>query len=314
MPDPSVALIIAAKDASATVGLAVASALRQPEAAEVVLVDDGSRDDRTVAAARAADDGSGRLKIIRLDQNVGPSAARNRAIAASSAPLIGILDADDYLEPGRLARLLALAPEGWDILADNMVFKTQGREDHPGDLLIADGVPTPFRLTPIGFILRNITDVTRPRRELGFLKPLVRRRFLLDNDLAYDETLRLGEDYILYTQSLLKGAAFWVVAACGYVAIERPDSLSGSHAGRDLAALVEADDRLIALAGGEPTVTRALLARRRNNRRRRDHAQMLEAKRERRFGAALEALLRTPDSTIHILAATVRDRLARLHR
>src|SRR5262245_43042967 len=77
-----VAIVIAAWRASATVGRAVASALAQRETAEVVVVDDASNDGgATLAAARAADDGSGRLKVIELAANGGPSRARNVAIA-----------------------------------------------------------------------------------------------------------------------------------------------------------------------------------------------------------------------------------------
>ncbi|HEX5007576.1 MAG TPA: glycosyltransferase, partial [Hyphomonadaceae bacterium] len=62
-----VAVIIAAWRATATIGRAVASALRQVETAEVIVVDDCSNDDgATIAAAQAADDGTNRLKIIAL--------------------------------------------------------------------------------------------------------------------------------------------------------------------------------------------------------------------------------------------------------
>ena len=90
-----VCVIIAAKNAQETIGRAVRSALAEPEVAEVVVVDDGSND-RTMAAAAEADDGSKRLDIIRFRVNRGPSAARNHAIAISRAPLISILDADDF--------------------------------------------------------------------------------------------------------------------------------------------------------------------------------------------------------------------------
>ena len=59
-----VCVIIAARNAARTIPAAIASALREPEAAEVVVVDDASTDD-TAEVARAADDGSGRLKVMR---------------------------------------------------------------------------------------------------------------------------------------------------------------------------------------------------------------------------------------------------------
>lgn len=75
----NVCVIIAAKNASDTIGLAVASALREPEVAEVVVIDDGSTDG-TAAAARQADDGSGRLIIQEFEKI---AARQPRAITRS---------------------------------------------------------------------------------------------------------------------------------------------------------------------------------------------------------------------------------------
>ena len=57
-------IIIAARDAAATIAAAVSSALRQPETAQVLVVDDASADG-TADTALAADDGTQRLDIIR---------------------------------------------------------------------------------------------------------------------------------------------------------------------------------------------------------------------------------------------------------
>ena len=116
---PSVSVVITARDAAATIGDAVRSALAEPEAAEVIVVDDASRD-ATTAAAEAAAGGDGRLKVIRCAVNVGPAAARNRALEAAAGAFVAVLDADDFLLPGRFARLLAVP--GWDMVADNILF------------------------------------------------------------------------------------------------------------------------------------------------------------------------------------------------
>lgn len=100
-PSPSVAVIIAAHNAAETIGKAVISALAQPQTTEVVVVDDASEDGTSDAAHRAGA-GDPRLTIIRNEQNLGPSASRNIAIDASSAPYIAILDGDDFF--GRSVR------------------------------------------------------------------------------------------------------------------------------------------------------------------------------------------------------------------
>ena len=83
----TVCVVIAAKNASPTIARAIRSALRERRVAEVVVVDDGSTDG-TAETSRAADDGSGRLRVLSLDTNRGPAFARNHAIANSTAPMI----------------------------------------------------------------------------------------------------------------------------------------------------------------------------------------------------------------------------------
>ncbi len=119
------------------------------------------------------------------------------------------------------------------------------------------------RLTLAEFVDRNIPRRSRPRAELGFLKPVMRRASLERLNLRYDETLRLGEDFILYATALARGARFDLSARCGYVAVVREGSLSGRHRTGDLdalgragAALAEELDRQ-----GAPAAERRLLAR-----------------------------------------------------
>src|SRR5690349_4805610 len=89
-----VTVMMPARNAAATIGRAVASALAEPEAAELVVVDDGSSDG-TAAAALAAAAGDPRLILRRLTVSGGPAAARNLAMALTVAPWICPLDADD---------------------------------------------------------------------------------------------------------------------------------------------------------------------------------------------------------------------------
>ncbi len=215
--DPQVCVIIAAWNAERTIARAVRSALAQRYVTEVIVCDDASRD-ATVAIARDCDDDTGRLSIITLGSNIGPGAARNVALAASGAPLVCLLDADDYMLPGRIARLLEAAGEGWDFAADDIVIVPEALDSELIELPEQNSTMT-LRLPD--FIRSNISRPGRPQAELGFMKPIMSRAFLDRNGLRYDETLRLGEDYALYVQALIAGAVFKVAGACGYVAVER---------------------------------------------------------------------------------------------
>lgn len=307
----SVAVIITAKDAAATVAKAVASALAQPEAREVVVVDDGSRD-ATAAVAASADDGSGRLKLIRLEQNRGPSHGRNAAIAASSAPFLCILDADDFMTPGRLQRLFDRGGEDWDLLADDLLFCEGPDETRVFDRLLPQGFVTPRDLTLGEFALGNLPRWDRPRRELGFLKPLIRRAFAERHGLAYDERLRLGEDFVFYARALIAGARFRLVEACGYCAVQYGHSLSGSHRTEDIARFHQALTEVVAEAARRGAAVdelgQCLRAQRDNLALRR----ALDWRRERGWRGFASAVGASPASLPYILGRIAKDKLGLL--
>ena len=300
-----VCVVIAAMNASATIGRAVASALAERHVGEVIVVDDGSSDP-TPDAARAADDGSGRLRVIELPDNIGPSAARNRAFAASRAPYLAILDADDFILPGRFDRLMAVA--GWDLIADDIVFVREEAADTFDPASVRRGTGLVEVLDLPGFVRRNIPSGPIQRGELGFIKPVMRRAFLEQAGLRYDETLRLAEDYALYVRALAAGASFLLTHSCGYVAIERAGSLSGRHGTADLAALVAEDAALAALPGLTGEALEALAAHRLHTQRKLDHRLFLDRRRE---GSTLGAISGFGAAALARIAADVaRDKLA----
>ena len=243
--DGTVSIVIACHDAALFIGRAVRSALAQPEAAEVIVVDDASTDG-SEAAARAADDGSGRLVVLRQSVNRGPSAARNRGMTVARSAWLSILDADDFFLPGRLAGMLEHAA-GADIVADDPWRVREEAIDGPREAIL--GIVTPRLVTFAEFVTANIAQPGRPRREWGYVQPIFRRRFIEVHGLRHREEMRLGEDYELYARALALGARFVLIPPQGYVLVWRKGSLSESHTLDDLRWLREADRGLAALPG-----------------------------------------------------------------
>lgn len=305
-----VCVIIAAKNAEATIARAVASALAEPESAEVVVIDDGSTDD-TEAAARSADDLSARLTIVRFESNRGPSAARNHAISISHSPVLAILDADDFFLPGRLGRLLA--EDDWDFIADNIAFIDEAAATDVAQK-IDEFQPQPRLLSLIDFVEGNISRRGVKRGEVGFLKPLMRRHFLEGHAIRYRETLRLGEDYDLYLRALAKGARYKVIRSCGYAATVRSNSLSGSHRTEDLKRLYEADRIILAANTLESEAAAAIRRHERHIKDRYQHRHFLDLKRERGAAAAIGYLLREPDAVPAVTAGILADKTERFKR
>lgn len=303
----SICVIIAAKNASDTIGTAISSALAEPQVSEVVVIDDGSTD-ATADVARSFDDGSGRLKVERFDVNRGPSAARNHAIAISTAPLIAILDADDFYFPGRFAAMLA--NDEWDLVADNIAFIQQSM---PGASAV---VPARFEpqehfLQLSEFVEGNISKRGVERGETGFLKPVIRRSFLDEHKLRYVEAMRLGEDYELYVRALALGARYKVIRNCGYGAIVRGDSLSGRHRTEDLRQLYEADKRILETCALNPQETALLKEHERHIREKFELRDFLDAKARGGMAGALKHALQRPIAVPMIAKGIWLDKTAR---
>ncbi len=306
-----VAVIITARNAQATIGDAVTSALDQPEVSEVVVVDDAS-DDATGDAARAAAGNDARLSVLRQAANIGPAAARNLAIARSTAPHIAILDADDYLLPGRFGPMLA--QPGWDLIADNIVFVPA---EHPGRIG-GDGLPHDAGDSEVldlaAFVQGNIARKGVQRGELGFLKPVIRRSILPTGGPVYDPGLWLGEDYDLYVRLLLAGARFRLFHRIGYAARVRPDSLSGRHRTSDLCALLHATARHAEAAPQDPAAAAALRDHRRQLRARYLLRAFLDRKADRGLGAALAFAVAPPANLAPIAMGVLSDKLSARRR
>lgn len=286
----SIAIIIAAYNAEATLDRAVASALAEPETGEVCIVDDGSRDG-TLALARAWAARDARVKAL-TQANAGPAAARNAAIAATSAPWIAVLDADDYILPGRAAALLRQS-ENADFIADALIR-------------VADGAPapdfTPGAFTPEAldfehFVLGNLSLDDGPL-DLGFLKPLMRRAFLEAHQLQY-ENLRLGEDYALYGAALLHGARFLVGGAAGYISVEREGSLSNRHSAEDLRRMRDCDAGFAAIRPLSASEQRALRRHWTRVDCRLQWQSLIDAVKARDAGAAL-ATFHSPPAALYL--------------
>jgi succinoglycan biosynthesis protein ExoO len=204
MSSPKVSVVIAGYEAEHFIGRAVRSALWQTLAdIEVIVVDDASKD-RTILAAEAAAGGDPRLKTIRLERNGGPSAARNAGFGAATGEWVAVLDADDEMAPARLERLVAYAEQQKaDVVADALVVIEEGCEEGPWKVFRC-GLGEPITLE--AFALDN--RMFHSSGGSGYLKPMFRRDFVTAHGMAYDQSLRICEDWMFVAEALAYGAKY----------------------------------------------------------------------------------------------------------
>ncbi len=104
---PRVSVCIPAFDVTRYLGATLDSVLAQSFTDwELVIVDDASNDDTAEVAEKfaALDD---RISVLHNERNVGAAVNWNRAVAATTAPLVKVLCGDDLLYPHCLERQVA---------------------------------------------------------------------------------------------------------------------------------------------------------------------------------------------------------------
>ena len=165
---------------------------------EVLVVDDASPDGEAIAAVTAADG----ARLLRLERNVGPAAARQVGWQASTRPVVAFVDADveptdRWLDPllAHFAdpRVAAVAPR----------ILPAARPGTPAVLAAYEACRSSLDLGPL-------ESPVRPRARVPFVPTaaLVVRRDALEAVGGFDEGLRVGEDVDLVWRLHRAG---WVV-------------------------------------------------------------------------------------------------------
>lgn len=297
MPRPGdclVSVVVPAFNAAAFLPRAIESALAQTEARlEVLVVDDGSTDD-TASVARSYVRRDGRVRLLPMPENRGPSAARNAGFDVARGRWLALLDADDAFRPQRLQRLLQLGEaNGADIVSDNMAVHEAGK---PVRLLMGQsGPPEGRRMTAEAFLRGNMGDPGRPRFTYGVLQPVFRCDFLQRHHLRHNERNRFGEDFMFSLSCLRAGAFWWQAPDAYYDYIVRPGSLSDRQTAADLHRIYrfECDYLSDPAVAADPALRQALLRHRAKVERLYAYRAVTDALKRRRFSDAARVLFGT---------------------
>jgi glycosyltransferase involved in cell wall biosynthesis len=97
-----ISIIIPCYNAAATLARTLDSCLIQPEAVQIIVVDDGSSDD-SIEIVRRYGERDARIGLLQMPVNGGAARARNWAAMHATQPLLAFIDADDEYFPGALS-------------------------------------------------------------------------------------------------------------------------------------------------------------------------------------------------------------------
>ncbi|MEO0016943.1 MAG: hypothetical protein RLZZ522_226 [Verrucomicrobiota bacterium] len=194
---PLISVIIPAYNAERWIAEAIASALAQNwRELEVVVVDDGSSDG-TAGVVAGIDDP--RLVVIR-QTNRGQSAALNLGVAESHGEFIKFLDADDWLNPGHLAAMMAVLDNGGDAVA---ACRWGYFVDDPQRVAVREEYVNHDYAKPLEWL---VDSLTQDEGMMGGWKWLIPRA-VWDRCGGWDERLGLNNDFDFSIRVLLAAAA-----------------------------------------------------------------------------------------------------------
>jgi glycosyltransferase involved in cell wall biosynthesis len=199
-----VSVIIPCHNAERWIGETLESVFRQTWGdLEVIVVDDGSIDRSATVVEGLARDG---LTLIR-QQKRGAAAARNAGLAKATGDFVQWLDADDLIDPDKIALQIArlegrprsLASARWGRFHDapentNFVDEPVCRDLDPLDWLAlsrAEGLGMMF--PALWLIPRPVVEAARPWRE----------DLSLNDDTEYFTRVVLAADRVLYCEGAL---------------------------------------------------------------------------------------------------------------
>ncbi|GMU44787.1 MAG: hypothetical protein AMXMBFR25_27730 [Lysobacterales bacterium] len=148
-----------------------------PEA-ELIVVDDGSRDD-TAAVARDAG-----AQVVRVPYSMGNGAAIKRGARAASGQILVLMDADGQHDPALIPRLLCKLDEGYDMAV--------GARDRAGQASagrsLANGLYNRIASWMTAFRIQDLTSGFRAVRAPQFREFL----HLLPNGFSYPTTITMA--------------------------------------------------------------------------------------------------------------------------
>lgn len=165
---------------------------------ECIIVNDGSTDNtKEVAENYCAKD---KRFIYFQKVNAGLSAARNSGLDIAKGDYIQFIDSDDIINTRKFEiQIASLETEDADVMVcDYNLFVNDVNvrfEDHLSNY--------PYNLTLDGILYQwNVNFVFTPH------SPLVRRSFIIQNNIRFNETVKAREDWIFWCTLAINNARF----------------------------------------------------------------------------------------------------------
>jgi|SRR5665213_3280454 len=210
-----VSVVIPAYRAGGTIRRAIDSVLAQSySAVEVIIIDDGDRDD----ISRVLGDYPSKVSLIRKT-NGGAASARNAGLDVAKGDVIAFLDADDYWEPQKLMRHLDILNRYKEVGLTCSRYHVESPTGRRMATMPAVGTIYDTVLTLAGEAAFSLATQTSTITVVARRTTIGAHRF--------PERLKTGEDRHLWMR-LISSVPVYFLSEPLATAVEEPESLSRS--------------------------------------------------------------------------------------
>lgn len=158
---------------------------------ELIIVDDGSTNTKTLEIIREYETKDDRIRVLRLGNNRGLPAALNLGLAATRGTYVSWTSDDNYYEPNALEKLLhmSISTQSDMVFSNCVIYNQHGKVQR---------IHKPFPLER--FCLYNVAGAC-----------FLYRREIHDRIGWYDPTMILSEDYDFFLRAYCQGVKMAVL-------------------------------------------------------------------------------------------------------
>jgi len=165
---------------------------------EIIVVDDGSKDDSATIAERVLAESAAPCQLIR-QENAGVSMARNNGVARSHGDYLCFLDADDWWDPAFLEEMSKLIEEFPDAGIYGTSYTIVNETKHK-TRVAPIGVEPGFEKGYINYCQVYAKTLAMPLTSISVAIP----RTTFDEMEGFPQGIKLGEDFLLWIRIALK--------------------------------------------------------------------------------------------------------------
>lgn len=154
---------------------------------EILLINDASTADKGPIEKYIKKDD--RIKLITLTKNRGPATARNVGIKKATGEYIAFLDSDDLFSIDKIQKqLLLMYLTKWNVSHTSYIRRANGKDE----------------LIEIGLLDGKVIPEIIASCQIATPTVMINSRYLKDNNFAFREDFRIGEDTCFWLEVLRK--------------------------------------------------------------------------------------------------------------